>query len=126
MLSSLQVSSLLPLVMNRIERATKRKGAGHLLINETTGARSAFNIWTEARATNPGGLNLWDSPLSLQCSNQYLIKSLLKLTQPFKSSLTSMVWLKNVSASEKRSHSRRCWPGPVIHQSPLVRTRYVL
>jgi hypothetical protein len=28
-----------------------------------------------------------------------------------------------VSASEKRSHSRRFWPGPVIHQSPLVRTQ---
>ena len=29
----------------------------------------------------------------------------------------------NVSASEKRSHSRRFWPAPVIHQSPLVRTQ---
>jgi hypothetical protein len=30
-------------------------------------------------------------------------------------------WL--VSASEKRSRYRRCWSGPMIHQSPLARTQ---
>jgi len=30
---------------------------------------------------------------------------------------------QNVSASEKRSHSRRYWSGPVIHQRPLARTQ---
>ncbi len=28
-----------------------------------------------------------------------------------------------VNASEKRSHYGRCWSGPLIHQSPLVRTQ---
>ena len=31
-----------------------------------------------------------------------------------------------VSASEKGSHSGRCWSGPVIHQNPLARTQYEL
>ena len=31
-----------------------------------------------------------------------------------------------VNASEKRSHSGRCWSGPVIHQSPLARMQYEL
>jgi len=34
--------------------------------------------------------------------------------------------LANVSASEKGSHSGRCWSGPVIHQNPLARTQYEL
>ncbi|HMD09099.1 MAG TPA: bifunctional DNA primase/polymerase, partial [Candidatus Acidoferrum sp.] len=34
--------------------------------------------------------------------------------------------LEVVSASEKRSHSGRCWSGPVIHQNPLARTQYEL
>ena len=32
----------------------------------------------------------------------------------------------DVDASEKRSHSGRCWTGPVIHQSPLARMQYEL
>jgi hypothetical protein len=32
----------------------------------------------------------------------------------------------NSHASEKRSHSGRCWAGPVIHQSPLARMQYEL
>src|SRR5207302_3922720 len=31
--------------------------------------------------------------------------------------------LYRVNASEKRSRNRRCWSGPVIHQSPLARTQ---
>ncbi len=31
-----------------------------------------------------------------------------------------------VNASEKRSHSGRCWSEPVIHQSPLARMQYEL
>ena len=34
---------------NTESRGLKRKDAGHLVISETTGARTAFKIWTEAR-----------------------------------------------------------------------------
>ena len=35
-------------------------------------------------------------------------------------------WSALVNASEKGSHSGRCWSGPVIHQNPLARTQYEL
>jgi hypothetical protein len=34
--------------------------------------------------------------------------------------------LQLVEATEKGSHSRRSWSGPVIHQSPLARMQYEL
>jgi hypothetical protein len=50
----------------------------------------------------------------------------VRMAQKGLKSSTPKPGFSSVSASEKRSHSGRCWSGPVIHQNPLARTQYEL